>query len=115
MGDDCMRKTKGYYLRICKNIGLLIIIIGVIATVMTEKEMTGLAIILIGLILNILPHIIGKLVYVCPKCKAEFRKTNDKIVLKTFCGSCGLALLTCPKCKKTNFMKMKLVSKEEII
>ena len=47
-----------------------------------------------------------KVVYICPKCGAEFRN-NDKIVLTLYNSRRSLA--TCPKCKKTNFCREKLL------
>lgn len=109
-----MNKTKGYYLRLCANIGLLIILIGAVIALLFKRELEGAIVLLIGVVINIVPCLIGKSVYVCPKCKAEFAETDDKVVLNTsHKGFFQRALLTCPKCKKTNFMKKKLVSKEE--
>lgn len=109
-----MKKTKGYYLRLWKNIGFIVIVLGAIIAFLCNEEYVGVIITLIGIVINIVPYMIGKVVYVCPKCKTLFRKTTDKIVLTTSNGATHWALLTCPKCKKTNFCKTKLVSKEEL-
>lgn len=109
-----MKKTKGYYLRLWKNIGFIGIFLGVIIAFLFNEEYIGVIIALIGVVISVVPYMIGKLVYICPKCKAQFRKTSDKIVLKTSSWSTHWALLTCPKCKRTNFCKTKLVSKEEL-
>ncbi len=97
-----------------KNIGPLFIIAGIVVAVLIKKEIIGAIIILFGVFINVIAHMIGTLVYVCPKCKTEFKKTNDKLILKTSFSFRGWSLLTCPKCKKTSFMKMKLVSKDEL-
>ncbi len=109
-----MKKTKGYYLRLWKNIGFIVIGLGAIIAFLFNEECFGVIITLIGIVINIIPYMIGNLVYICPKCKTQFRKTSDKIVLKTSSRATCWALLTCPKCKKTNFCKTKLVSKEEL-
>jgi len=107
-----MKKTKGRYLRIWSKIGVLFVIGGSVISVLTKNEMIAL-IAVIGIGISVVTSLMGKSVYVCPECKTEFRKINDKFYLKTYSIS-GMALLTCPKCKKTNFMRRKLVSKDEL-
>ena len=109
-----MKKIKGYYLRLWKNIGLIIIVLGAIIAFLFKQEYIGAIITLTGIVINVIPYMIGKLVYICPKCKTQFRKTSDKIILRTSTRATHWAFLTCPKCKKTNFCKTKLVSKEEL-
>ena len=109
-----MKRIKGYYLRLWKNIGLIIIALGIIIVILFKQASIGAIITLIGIVINVIPYVIGKTVYICPKCKTQFRKTSDKIVLKTSTGAAGWALLTWPKCKETNFCKTRLVSKDEL-
>lgn len=108
-----MKKEKGYYLRLWKNIGFIVMTLGAVIAFFSDEEYVGVIIILIGIVMNIVPYLIGKLVYICPECQTQFGKTSDKIILKTSNRVAHRALLTCPKCKKTNFCKTKLVSKEE--
>lgn len=108
-----MKKTKGYYLRLMIKSGTILIFLGVIIALLFNKEYIGAIITLIGFVIGTIPYFLGGMVYVCPKCKTQFSKTNDKIVL-TSGGAKHWTLLTCPKCKKTGFCRRKLVSKEEL-
>lgn len=109
-----MKKTKRYYLRLWKNIGSIVIVLGAIIAFLFNEEYVGAIITLIGILINIFSCLMGRLVYICPECKTQFGKTKDKITLQTSRWTTHRALLTCPKCKKTNWCKTKLVSKEEL-
>ena len=108
-----MKRTKGYYLRTWKNIGSTVIISGAIVACLINNGVGGI-VALIGILINVSSCLIGKLVYICPECKTQFRKDKNKITFQTSRWTTHWALLVCPKCKKKNWCKTKLVSREEI-
>ncbi|MBO5409158.1 MAG: hypothetical protein J6A61_07180 [Clostridia bacterium] len=104
---------KGDYLRLWQNIGIVLGVIGFLIFFILKREVLGPVIVVIGAVISIIPGFFGKYVYICPQCQTKFREIDDKIVVQSNFHLKGFALLTCPKCKKTNFMRLKLISKEE--
>lgn len=102
--------NKGKFFLWWRLVALLIVVIGAIAGLLFDKELEGAITILAGAVIYIIPFFIGKSVYECPECKAQFDIPKCELILKTS-RRAGAALLTCPKCKKTNFCFKKLVFK----
>lgn len=103
---------KDNFLQWLRVVGFLIITFGAVLTITlsADKEPIGVIVILIGVLIKTIPYFIGKKVYVCPKCKVQFKIPKNEITLITSHRK-GAAILTCPKCKKTNLCLMKLVLK----
>ncbi len=95
--------------------GVLIIIAGVFFRewLSSDKSYIALALIVIGVIMNVTAAFFMKKVYICPECKKQIEMPKGEIVLTTGTRRNALkaALLTCPYCKKTNLCVGKRVAK----
>lgn len=88
---------------------IIFILGGALVLVSSDKITLGALIFLLGVLIYIVPYLIEKHVYVCPKCNAQFQIPKKEITLISRSGNS--AILTCPKCKKTNICFKKLVFK----
>ena len=53
-----MKKVKGYYLRLWKNIGLTVIVLGITIVILFKQAYIGAIITLTGIVINVIPRMV---------------------------------------------------------
>ena len=103
-----MKDKNNYFYRVLHIIGLLVCVVGFILVILQKESRYGWFAVIIGALIAVFANPY-KTVYICPKCGTKF-ESKDKIVLTTSLNSAiKRSLVTCPKCKKTNFCRSKSV------
>ena len=52
--------------------------------------------------------------YICPECGTKFKSKDSYVLTTSVKSATKRSLVTCPKCKKTNFCRTGWVARDEI-